>query len=85
MSNGRAGIGDFVRKIVSFVLLAAAVIALIFFFAGASSTIGEPFKAAFDGGFDWSLFSKAVYDALIALAMPLIMLVLGLIGLTVDK
>jgi len=84
MANGKAGIGDFIRKIVSFVLLVAAVVALIFFLAGAGATITEPFKAAFEDGFDWSLFSKAVYDTLVALSMPLIMLVLGLIGTTVD-
>jgi len=84
MANGKAGIGDLVRKIVSFALLAAAVIALVFFFASVGATIGEPFKEAFEDGFNWSLFSKAVYDTLVALAMPLIMCMLGLIGLTVD-
>jgi len=81
MADGKAGIIGFARKIISFALLTAAVIALVFFFLGAGATISQPFKAAFDGGFNWSLFGKAVYDTLIAMAMPLIMLMLGLIGL----
>ena len=71
------------RKIVSFALLIAAVLALIGFFIGAGTLIFDPFKAAFDP-FSLKLFGAALYSMMQAIGIPLIMIMLGLIGLTVQ-
>jgi len=75
-------IGDTVRKIVSLVVLVVAVVALIAFIMAAPelfSELGEAFSLGFKE------VGMAFYNIIDALSTPLIMLVLGLIGVTVDK
>ena len=74
-----------VRKIISFVLLIAAAIALVGFFIGVGPIVFDPFKAAFEPKFDFGQLGLAVYGFIGALSTPLILFILGLIGLTVDN
>lgn len=77
-------IGDLIRKIVSFALLAASAITLVAFFMGVGTIVFDPFKAAFDP-FNFSLLGEAIYKFMEAISLPLIMFILGLIGLTLDS
>ena len=77
------GVGAVIRKIISFIMLIAAAIALVAFFFGAGPLVFDPFKAAIDPTFDFWLFSSAIYNLFATLAVPLILAMLGLIGLTV--
>ena len=76
--------GDIIRKVVSFALLIAAGIAIIGFFIGVGTIVFEPFKDAFNP-FDFSKFGAAVFGFMRELSLPLIMFMLGLIGLTLDS
>jgi len=76
------GIMGMVRKIVSFVVLIAAGLALIGFFIGSSALVFDPFKAAFDP-FNFEKFGLAIYTFIEVLSFPLIMIILGIIGLTI--
>ena len=83
MADGKADMFDGIRKIVSFVVLAAAVLALVTFFWGSGVLVFEDIIAAFNP-FDWQLLGAALYDFMAALSVPLIMILLGLLGVTVD-
>ena len=83
MAEGKAGIGDLIRKIISSILLVAAVLALIGLCIGGGTTIIQPFADAFSP-FDFGLLGQAIYNLMNYLSVPLIMIMLGLIGLTVD-
>ena len=76
--------GDIIRKVVSFALLIAAGIAIIGFFMGVGTIVFEPFQDAFSP-FNFSLLGKAVFDFIEKLSVPLIMVMLGIIGLTLDS
>gem|GEM_PF-2382488 len=77
--------GDIIRKIVSFVVLIAGILAIVSFFINASNLIIDPFKAAFDP-FDFKNFGDALWGCLYNLGIPLILIMLGLMGLTLaDK
>ena len=73
-----------VRKIFSFVLLVAAILVLVSFFLAAGTIIFDPFKAAFDP-FNFKLLGAALYGFMSAIGVPLIMFMLGLIGLTMGN
>ena len=79
------GAGDLVRKIVSLAMLVAAGIALVGFFIGAGTYVFDPFEAAFSPKFDFATLGTAIFDFISTLSIPLILFMLGLIGLTVDK
>lgn len=76
--------GDLFRKIVSLVMLIAAGIAIVGFFIGAGTILFEPFKEAFNP-FNFGALGTAIYKFIEALSVPLILVMLGLIGLTVDE
>ena len=78
------GPGDLLRKIISFALLIAAVVALIGFFIGSGTLVFDPIIDAFDP-FNFADLGTALYNAMYQLGIPLIMIMLGIIGLTVDK
>ena len=78
------GPGDLIRKIVSFALLIAAGVALVGFFIGAGTLVFDPLVEAFDP-FSFPKLGAALYGIMEALGIPLIMIMLALIGLTVDK
>lgn len=84
MAESKAGLGDGLRKLVSFIILIAAGISLVFFFMGAGTLVFDPIVAAFSP-FNFSALGAALYGFMEALSVPLIMIMLGLIGLTVDK
>jgi len=68
-------------RIISLIVLVAAAIALISFFLAFGSVVIDPFRNAFNP-FDFRLFGEAVFDFMMALSIPLILGMLGLIGLT---
>ena len=78
------GPGDLLRKIVSLVLLVAAIVALVGFFIGSGTLVFNPIIDAFKP-FDFQALGLALFRAMEALAIPLIMIMLALIGLTVDR
>lgn len=78
------GVGDLIRKIVSFALLIAAGFALVGFFVGAGTFVFDPIVDACKP-FDIQKLGVAMYNLIEAMSLPLIMIILGLIGLTVDK
>ena len=78
-----SGMGDMVRKIVSLILLVAAGIALVGFFIGSGTLVFDPIINAFDP-FNFEKLGLALFGFVQALSVPLILVMLGLIGLTVD-
>jgi hypothetical protein len=76
--------GDIIRKIVSFALLVAAGIALVGFFMSVGTVVFTPFKNAFSPTFDFAALGQALFGFMEALGIPLMMIILGIIGLTVN-
>ena len=71
------------RRIASFIVLVAAVISLVTFFMAAGSVVFEPFREAFNP-FDFTAFGAALFGFMQAISIPLILAMLGLIGLTIS-
>ena len=69
------------RRIISFVVLVAAVISLVSFFMATRSLVFDPFRAAFNP-FDFTLFGAALWGFMESLAIPIILGMLGMIGLS---
>ena len=67
-----------IRRIASFVLLIVAVISLISFFMASGTILVDAFKMASN----FKEYADAIYRALEALSVPLVMMMLALIGLT---
>ena len=76
--------GNIFRKTVSFALLITAGIALIGFFMSVGTVVFDPFADAFNP-FSIAAFGKAVYGFMEAISLPLIMVILGIIGLTLNS
>ena len=72
------------RIIVSFVVLVTAIVTLVCFFLASGSLVFDPFKAAFNP-FNFKLFGAALYSFMSALSVPLILGLLGFIGLTMSN
>ncbi|MCL2587766.1 MAG: hypothetical protein FWE31_06080 [Firmicutes bacterium] len=70
-------------RIFSFVVLVAAVISLVSFFIAAGSVVFDPFRAAFNPSFDFTAFGAALFGFMTAISVPLILAMLGIIGLSV--
>ena len=71
-------------RILSFVVLVAAVVALISFFMAVGSVILDPFRAAFDP-FNFTYFGAAIFGFMEAISLPLILGMLALIGLSMSR
>ena len=76
------GIGDLIRKIISLVLLVAAGIALAGFFIGSGTLVFKPIIDAFKP-FNFEALGISLYNFIDKLFVPLVLAMLGLIGLTV--
>ena len=75
---------DLIRRIASFVLLVAAVIALVGFFIGSGTLVFKPIGDAIKP-FNFEALGAALYNFISILSVPLIMVILGLIGLTMKN
>ena len=75
---------NIVRKVVSLILLVGAVIGLIGFFIGSGTLVFDPIVDSFKGKFNFEELGLALYNFIEKLSLPLIMIILGLIGLTLD-
>ncbi|MCL2587618.1 MAG: hypothetical protein FWE31_05305 [Firmicutes bacterium] len=71
-------------RIISLIVLVIAAIALVTFFMAAGSVVFDPFRAAFNP-FSFRLFGAALFEFMTAISIPLILGMLGMIGLTIGR
>ncbi|MCL2569835.1 MAG: hypothetical protein FWE16_01350 [Firmicutes bacterium] len=70
-------------RIISFIVLGAAVISLVTFFMSFGTTVIDPFREAFNP-FSFRALGDALWIFMYSISTPLILGMLGLIGLTMQ-
>ncbi len=74
---------NILRKIVSFIVLVAAIVVMVGVCMSSSmKTVWEAFKTAFSP-FDFMKLSEALYAFIVATGFPLILIMLGFIGISI--